>query len=59
MPATLTMPALLDVVALGFLVLSIDLIAMMTHPVFSIFLIGINAINTHSSEVFINSTIDL
>jgi hypothetical protein len=57
-PATLTMPALIDGVALGFLVLSIDLIAMMTHPVF-LFFIGINAINTIPSDVFINSTIDL
>jgi len=31
---------------------------MMTHPVF-LFFIGINAINTLSSDVFINSTIDL
>jgi len=31
---------------------------MMTHPVF-LFFIGINPINTLSSDVFINSTIDL
>jgi hypothetical protein len=31
---------------------------MMTHPVF-LFFIGINAINTIPSDVFINSTIDL